>query len=211
MHRPESKASNATGSDDLDRFYREIWGEHIHHGLWRSNSETAQAAPHRLIAEVLKQACVRPNDRVCDVGCGYVGTSRILAREYGVTVTALTVSQAQFDHAVQLDPGSTNPNYMLRDWLSNCLAPESFDVVIAIESSEHMANLETFFTEVARVLKPGGRFVVCAWLSKETPSHWERRVLSRSAKKADCEAWGQPTNTTDSQRPSVWYPPVFRT
>jgi len=23
-----------------DRFYREIWGEHVHHGLWRSGKET---------------------------------------------------------------------------------------------------------------------------------------------------------------------------
>src|SRR5262245_40864179 len=53
----------------------------------------------------------------------------------------------------------------------------SFDVVIAIESSEHMANLEEFFAEAARVLKPGGRFVVCAWLSKESPPAWERRLL----------------------------------
>ena len=51
------------------------------------------------------------------------------------------------------------------------------DAVLAIESSEHMADLNVFFTETARVLKPGGRFVVCAWLSRETPSSWERRFL----------------------------------
>src|SRR5262249_18850391 len=55
--------------------------------------------------------------------------------------------------------------------------PASFDAVIAIESSEHMVDLEAFFAEVARVLKPGGRFVVCAWLTRGKPRSWERRLL----------------------------------
>jgi tocopherol O-methyltransferase len=163
--------------DDLDRFYREIWGEHIHHGLWQSSGESAEEATHRLIAEVAAQAGVRAGDQICDVGCGYGGTSRILAREYGAKVTALTVSQVQHAHALALDPATTNPTYLLRDWLVNGLAPASFDAVIAIESSEHMADLEAFFTEAARILKPGGRLVVCAWLSRETPNFCERRLL----------------------------------
>ena len=163
--------------DDLDRFYREIWGEHVHHGLWQSRRETAEQAIHGLITEVAAQACVRAGDRICDVGCGYGGTSRILARDYGARVTGLTVSAAQHQHAMSLDPEAANPSYLLRDWLANDLEPASFDAVVAIESSEHMADLEIFFTETARVLKPGGRFVVCAWLSRETPSDWERRFL----------------------------------
>lgn len=163
--------------DELDRFYREIWGEHIHHGLWQSRWETADEATRRLIAVVAGQAGLKAGDRVCDVGCGYGGTSRALAREYGARVTALTVSRAQYEHALTLDPAATNPTYLLRDWLENDLEPTSFDAVIAIESSEHMADLGAFFAEVARVLKPGGRFVVCAWLTSEEPRPWEKRFL----------------------------------
>jgi len=36
------------------------------------------------------------------------------------------------------------------------LDSESFDAVIAIESTEHMADLGAFFAEAARVLRPGG-------------------------------------------------------
>jgi tocopherol O-methyltransferase len=92
-------------------------------------------------------------------------------------VTGLTVSLAQHAHALALDPAATNPTYLLRDWLDNRLEPSSFDVVIAIESSEHMTDLGAFFDEVARVLRPGGRFVVCAWLSREQPRGWEKRLL----------------------------------
>ncbi len=79
--------------DDLDRFYREVWGEHVHHGLWSSGRETPEEATRSLIAVVAEQAALRPGDTVCDVGCGYGGTARVLAGEYGATVTALTVSR----------------------------------------------------------------------------------------------------------------------
>jgi tocopherol O-methyltransferase len=153
--------------DDLDSFYREIWGEHVHHGLWHSDTATAEEATHHLITEVAAQAQVQPGDRICDVGCGYGGTARTLVREHGAEVTALTISEAQYRYALSLEPSSINPIYLLRDWLTNGLEPASFDSVIAIESSEHMADLKAFFAEAARVLKPGGRFVVCAWLSRK--------------------------------------------
>jgi tocopherol O-methyltransferase len=96
-----------------------------------------------------------------------------LARDHGAEVTALTISPAQHSYASGLQPGATNPVYLLRDWQQNGLPSESFDVVISIESSEHMLDKAVFFSEVARVLKPGGRFVVCAWLSKASPHAWE--------------------------------------
>jgi tocopherol O-methyltransferase len=166
-----------THYDELDRFYREIWGEHIHHGLWQSGRETAEQATRRLIAVVAEQAQVRPGVRVCDVGCGYGGTSRALAREYGARVSALTVSKCQYEHALAFDPGAGNPTYFLCDWLACAFEPASFEAVIAIESSEHMADLASFFAQAAKVLEPGGRLVVCTWLSSENPRSWERRLL----------------------------------
>jgi tocopherol O-methyltransferase len=107
--------------DDLDRFYREIWGEHIHHGLWQSRGEPADEATRHLIAVVAAQARVQAGDRVCDVGSGYGGTARTLAREYAAEVTALTVSRAQHEHALSFDPGATNPTYLLRDSLGGLI------------------------------------------------------------------------------------------
>jgi tocopherol O-methyltransferase len=163
--------------DNLDRFYREIWGEHVHHGLWTSPRSTPEEATRSLIDLVAGQARIRAGDPVCDVGSGYGGTARVLARERAARVTALTISKAQHDYALAVDPEADNPAYLLRDWLDNGLASDSFEAVIAIESSEHMPDLRAFFVEVARVLRPGGRFVVCAWLARDRPRPWERRRL----------------------------------
>src|SRR3954451_17141093 len=81
--------------DDLDRFYREIWGEHVHHGLWTSARSTPVEAARRLIDVVAGLARVKAGDDVCDVGCSYGGTARVLARDYAAVVTALTISKAQ--------------------------------------------------------------------------------------------------------------------
>ncbi len=163
--------------DSLDRFYREIWGEHVHHGLWESRRDSTERATRRLIDLVASEADLRPGDLVCDVGCGYGGTSRVLAADYDAEVTGLTVSPAQHAYAEAADPGAANPSYLLRDWLQNDLDSGSFDAVIAIESTEHMADLGEFFAEAARVLRPGGRLVICAWLTRGHPNRWERRHL----------------------------------
>ena len=163
--------------DDLDRFYREIWGEHVHHGLWTSSGATPEEAARQLVSVVADEARVTPGSDVCDVGCGYGATARMLAADPGARVTALTISPAQHAQALAVSAGAENPSYLLRDWLQNGLEPESFDAVIAIESTEHMADLRAFFAEARRVLRPGGRLVICAWLTRESPRRWEERLL----------------------------------
>jgi tocopherol O-methyltransferase len=168
-------ADVAAHYDDLDRFYREIWGEHVHHGLFTSRATTPQEATRKLVDVVAEQARIQPGDAVCDVGCGYGATACLLAKEYQARVTALTISRAQHAYAIALDPAAENPTFLLRDWLENDLPADSFDAVIAIESSEHMPDLAAFFHEAQRVLRPGGRLVVCAWLSREQSRAWEKR------------------------------------
>jgi tocopherol O-methyltransferase len=163
--------------DELDRFYRELWGEHLHHGLWTTGRETPEEAVVVLARLVAERAGVRRGVHVVDVGCGYGATARLLAREYGARVTALTVAPAQHAHATSRDGAGDNPRYLLRDWLANELPTCAFDAAIAIESTEHMADKARCAAELARVLRPGGRAVVCAWLSADAPTRAQRRWL----------------------------------
>jgi tocopherol O-methyltransferase len=164
----QTAESVARHYDTLDRFYREIWGEHVHHGLWRGGRETPLDAVEALTALVAERLELKSGQAVCDVGCGYGGTSRLLADRWGCDVTGLTLSEKQLDYAQRAYP-RPNPVLLRRDWLENGFAPESFDAVLSIESSEHMVDKPKFFAEVARTLKPGGRFATCVWLSSEKP------------------------------------------
>ena len=61
-------ATVAAHYDDLDLFYRTIWGTHVHHGYWKTGKENRQEAVLNLTRLVAKQAGVQAGDRVCDYG-----------------------------------------------------------------------------------------------------------------------------------------------
>lgn len=163
----------ASHYDELDRFYRDVWGEHVHHGLWRRGDETREEAVLQLAELVATRAGAAPGMRICDIGCGYGATARVLA-ERGADVIGITISPAQCAVARN---ATTAAQFICGDWLRNDFAAESFDAAIAIESSEHMPDLGAFFTQAARVLRGEGKLVVCAWLSAEHPSRFAERWL----------------------------------
>ena len=57
--------------DDLDVYYRDIWGEHVHHGLWKSGSESPEQACEQLIRLVAEEAGVGDGSVVCDVDAAH--------------------------------------------------------------------------------------------------------------------------------------------
>ena len=96
----------------------------------------------------------------------------------GVNTSAVTLSRAQYAYAEKVE-STGNPEYLLADWLTAELAPESFDAAVAIESSEHIPDKREFFFRAVRVLRPGGRLVVCSWLAAERPACWQKKWLLR--------------------------------
>jgi tocopherol O-methyltransferase len=162
--------------DDLDWVYRSVWGEHVHHGLWRTGRESPAEAVEQLVELVAAEAGVRPGCDAVDIGCGYGATARYLAAKYGAQVTGLTITPAQYKYAYAATPGD-NPRYHLRDWLDNGLPDAAFDAAYAIESTEHMGDKPRAFAEAFRVLRPGGRLAVCAWTAADPAKAWEKRHL----------------------------------
>jgi tocopherol O-methyltransferase len=175
--RPQTSGAVAAHYDELDSFYREIWGEHVHHGYWKTGRETQAAAAVSLIELLSDRLRLAPGQRVCDIGCGYGATARYLAERHGLDVTGVTISPVQAQRAQSQAVAAGSVSISLQDWLSNSFPPESFDRAYAVESSEHMPDKQRFFDEAYRTLKPNGLFAVCAWLSRDEPLPWEVRHL----------------------------------
>ena len=172
---PQTAAGVAVHYDELDTAYRRIWGDHVHHGYWHTGRESATEAVDALVRLVEERLRLQPGHTVCDIGCGYGATGAALTARHDVSVLGLTISAAQERVArSRASPGFT---CLRRDWLDNALPDGSFDRAYAIESSEHMVDKGRFFAEAARVLRPGGRLVVCAWLEGDTARSWETRYL----------------------------------
>jgi len=170
----QAEADVAGHYDELDPVYRAVWGDHVHHGLWTSGRETPAQAVEALADLVGERLAPRPGDCLVDIGCGYGATAARFAERLGVAVTGLTLSKAQ--HRIASARGGAL-SFHVRDWLANHLPAAAFDHGYAIESSEHMTDKPLFFGEAHRVLKPGGRLVVCAWLAAPAPTPWQIRHL----------------------------------
>ena len=174
---PQTTGSVAAHYDELDTFYRDIWGEHVHHGYWATGHETSAEAVVALIDLLADRLDLAPGMTVCDIGCGYGASARHIAARHDVSVTGVTISSAQASVARAHGTLSGRVVIKLQDWLCNDLPSESVDRAYAIESSEHMPDKQCFFNETYRVLRPNGVLVLCAWLAGDAPRAWEVRHL----------------------------------
>jgi tocopherol O-methyltransferase len=173
----QSTAAVAAHYDELDSFYREVWGEHVHHGYWKSGRETPEEAADALVELLAQRLELSAGQSLCDIGCGYGKTAEALAERHDVSVTGLTVSAVQAARAAARRPARGALTFLVRDWLANGLPDASFERAYSVESSEHMGDKQRFFDEAFRTLRPGGRLVVCAWLACDAPRPWQVELL----------------------------------
>ncbi|HMO08321.1 MAG TPA: cyclopropane-fatty-acyl-phospholipid synthase family protein [Paracoccaceae bacterium] len=68
--------------------------------LFRSGQESLERAQVEKYASMVDQMGASPGDHVLEIGCGWGGFAEYAARDRGLRVTGLTISQAQHDYAV---------------------------------------------------------------------------------------------------------------
>ena len=163
--------------DDLDDLYRSLWGTSIHHGYWITGKESPDEAVANLTRLVAQRAALKPGERVFDLGCGYGTCALQWHRDHSVQVTGITVSAKQYRYAKTVAAGNARLNFILGDAAQTNLPAASFDVVTAIESSEHMPDKGKFLAEAHRLLRPAGRCAIAAWLTCDHPGRWQAKYL----------------------------------
>ena len=127
------------------------------HAQWWQREFTDGVDPEyteQIIPIVMKYLAGR--ERVLDIGSGEGQIARALAQS-GVEVVGLDPTMAQIRTAHERAAG---PVYALAR--SDCLpvSSGSFDGAVVCLVYEHIDTLEESLAEVARVLRPGGRFVL---------------------------------------------------
>jgi tocopherol O-methyltransferase len=163
--------------DDLDEMYREVWGEHIHHGFWTRGDETVHEAVVALVEYLASRLRLRRGMRILDAGCGYGATASLLANWYGADVTGVSLSDRQIAFAKKRFGAVAGLTFVHSDVLGVALPEASLDTIIAIESLAHMGDKPAFFRFCERHLVSGGRVGICAWLAAPRVSAHLRRLL----------------------------------
>jgi ubiquinone/menaquinone biosynthesis C-methylase UbiE len=113
--------------------------------------------------EALSMMPLRPGMRVLDAGCGIGGTSRHLAHEHGCRVTGLDLTPAYVEAARTLSEMtglSDACDFVEGSVLEMPFDDGDFDAGVTFHVAMNIADREGFYTEAARVLKPGAAFCV---------------------------------------------------
>jgi SAM-dependent methyltransferase len=97
--------------------------------------------------------------RVLDVACGEGYGSALLAAR-ATHVTGVDVSEAAVAHARSAYAGRKNLEFVAASCTDLPFPDASFDTVVSFETIEHIEPQAAFLDQVARVLKPGGVFVL---------------------------------------------------
>lgn len=140
----------------------------IHRELWAPgvvNSKQAFEYVNRYVlshVETSRHAALGPT-RLVDLGCGIGGTATWLTARCDCHVTGVTLSEVQRDWAVKraTELGlSARCEFRTEDMTATSLTGP-FDVAYAIESLIHVEAATRFFREAARLVRPGGKLLVC--------------------------------------------------
>ncbi len=112
--------------------------------------------------ELANRALLKPGLRVLDVGSGLGGSTRYLAAEHQCRATGIDLTKEYVDVAnalAELVGLKGVVEFHQSSALEMPFADDSFDVVWTEHVQMNIADKRAFYTEIARVLAPGGRLL----------------------------------------------------
>ncbi|CCU76613.1 unnamed protein product [Blumeria hordei] len=146
--------------------YEYGWGQCFHFCRFAYGEPFYQAIArheHYLAAKI----GIKDGDSVLDVGCGVGGPAREMAKFTGAHITGLNNNDYQIERAIKYaekEGLSDQLAFVKGDFMQMSFPENSFDCVYAIEATVHAPSLEGVYSQIFRVLKPGGVFGVYEWL-----------------------------------------------
>lgn len=151
---------------------------------------TLNRACINLVLEMLG-GCPLDNTEILDIGCGRGGTIHILATLFTpLRLTGIDLCPEAIAFCRRNDPPPT-ARFLTGDAERLPFRANSFHRVTNLESSHNYPDIEAFYSEAARVLRPGGRFLYSDILPRdkwEKGSEYLRRVGLRLALQRDITA-----------------------
>jgi cyclopropane fatty-acyl-phospholipid synthase-like methyltransferase len=136
----------------------------LHYGYWDEKTASHSESLLNKNQKLYELANIKQDDFVLDAGCGIGGSSIWMAKNHGNQLKAITISAKQIYYAAnhaKRHGVAEKIDFEVSDFCQTPYADETFDVVWGLESICHALNKGDFIREAFRILKKGGRLVVC--------------------------------------------------
>ena len=157
------KAGEYYNSTPADEFYFKIWGgDHIHVGIYNHSKESIKDASPRIVQMMGSKLKLNTDTKLLDLGSGYGGAARYLAKNFGCHVTCLNLSSNQNERNRALNKKNDLDGLItvVEGHFEDIPFPEnSFDVAWSQDAIVHSADRKLVVQEVVRVLNDKGEFI----------------------------------------------------
>ena len=151
---------NISAHYDLGNDFYKLWLDDTmtySSALFKTGQESTESAQIQKYEMMVDQMGVEPGDHVLEIGCGWGGFAEYAAKERGLKITGLTISQEQFNYAVdRIEKAGLSDlvTFKLQDYRDET---GTYDGIASIEMFEAVGEQywPTYFQTLRDRLNPG--------------------------------------------------------
>lgn len=146
-------------------FYEIGWG-HSFHFAPRHKWESLQSSIERHELWLSNRLGLTEGSNVIDIGCGIGGPLRNIAKFSGAKIVGLNNNDYQIERGRRIAQQSGlegQASFLKGDFMHIPIEDNTFDAAYAIEATCHAPDRVGVYSEIFRILKPGGRFASYEW------------------------------------------------
>ena len=184
------KEKNIKHYNSISEAWPFMLGNNFHWGYFSDKNESLEKATYNLIDQMIKVGEIKTNSSIIDIGCGIGEPASYLSDRLNCNVTGISNSEKGIEMAIERS-GDSAVKFKVADALNNKMKSENFDVSWLLEMSHLIEDKKKLIEESTRVLRKGGRIVLCDLMllrplsAKEIFSMQEElRVMEKSFGKA---------------------------
>ena len=127
-------------------------------GIFETSTSSLEDAQYQKINTLIERSKLSSSDSILDIGCGWGSLSTTIASNHGANVTAVTLSQRQYEYFHNLlkkNDLKGNVDLQITDYR---FIKGQFDHIFSVEMLEAVGHKGTqeFFQKCASILKNGG-------------------------------------------------------